>query len=425
MKLREQKGEQSQPTRTWRMQVRDPQARTGDLREPSRETGESTSVADVYIYDLIGMWLGVSSREFMLDIMALGDVAQVNLYIHSDGGDLFTSLAMYEFIKRHPAQFHGYVDGLVASAGTIALAACDKIIQPTTSWQMIHEVWTYVEGTADELEREANRIRESTRGAAQVYAERQAGGKAISDKDIDAILVLMKAETWMLGERAIELGFADEISGAVSMNAILPDQLRRYKNVPPILMEKTMDTNTKKLESPQAEKPDTNALMAQLTQERAARMQAEEQVSKTMAQNAKLKEQSDKLAQEKVVAEDLAAKAEVTRLLSFHDEAGAHVAKITKAEFEPMLKFRKSDPALFAECIAARPAFDMGTTPSNWGNDEAPEARSASPKKAKESHAKMYNTICAQKRSELGRALTKEEIATAHAEALRRVPLPS
>ena len=44
------------------------------------------------MYDEIGGW-GITAKQFAQDLAACGDVSQINLRIHSPGGDVFVALA--------------------------------------------------------------------------------------------------------------------------------------------------------------------------------------------------------------------------------------------------------------------------------------------------------------------------------------------
>ncbi|EHU31090.1 ATP-dependent Clp protease proteolytic subunit domain protein [Escherichia coli DEC1E] len=48
------------------------------------------SDADIYIYDEIGFW-GVTAKQFISDLNALGDITHINLHINSPGGDVFVT----------------------------------------------------------------------------------------------------------------------------------------------------------------------------------------------------------------------------------------------------------------------------------------------------------------------------------------------
>ena len=49
------------------------------------------SDADIYIYDEIGFW-GVTAKQFISDLNALGDITHINLHINSPGGDVFEDM---------------------------------------------------------------------------------------------------------------------------------------------------------------------------------------------------------------------------------------------------------------------------------------------------------------------------------------------
>lgn len=51
------------------------------------------SDADIYIYDEIGFW-GVTAKQFISDLNALGDITHINLHINSPGGDVFEGIAI-------------------------------------------------------------------------------------------------------------------------------------------------------------------------------------------------------------------------------------------------------------------------------------------------------------------------------------------
>ena len=60
-------------------------------------------VVDLMLYGDIGAW-GISANQFARDLKALGDVSQINLHVHSPGGDVFEGMAMYNLLKNHPAR---------------------------------------------------------------------------------------------------------------------------------------------------------------------------------------------------------------------------------------------------------------------------------------------------------------------------------
>lgn len=76
------------------------------------------SDADIYIYDEIGFW-GVTAKQFISDLNALGDITHINLHINSPGGDVFEGIAIFNALKTHGASITVYVDGVAASMASV------------------------------------------------------------------------------------------------------------------------------------------------------------------------------------------------------------------------------------------------------------------------------------------------------------------
>ncbi len=90
------------------------------------------SDADIYIYDEIGFW-GVTAKQFISDLNALGDITHINLHINSPGGDVFEGIAIFNALKTHGASITVYVDGVAASmASVIAMVGKTALITALT-----------------------------------------------------------------------------------------------------------------------------------------------------------------------------------------------------------------------------------------------------------------------------------------------------
>ena len=92
---------------------------------------------------------------------------------------------------------------------------------------MIHDPWSIVVGTAEDMRKEAQVLDKHAGAIAAIYA-----GK--TGKDLEEIEKLMAEETWMTPDEAIELGFADRKEEASKVSAGAFD-LSIYAKVPDIL----------------------------------------------------------------------------------------------------------------------------------------------------------------------------------------------
>lgn len=183
---------------------------------------KSAGTAEIWLYDEIGRW-GITARSFAGELKALGDIKHIDLRIHSPGGDVFEGMAIFNLLKSHPAKITVHIDGLAASMGSVIAMAGDIINMPENSMMMIHKPWGIQGGDADDMRKYAellDKVEDSL-----ITAYRRTG---LSD---DEIKTLLKQETWYTGAEAVAAGFADSVTKAVEVAALLKSQ-PEYENMP-------------------------------------------------------------------------------------------------------------------------------------------------------------------------------------------------
>lgn len=132
---------------------------------------------------------------------------KLNLRINSPGGVVNEAIAMRSIITG--AGFENidvHIEGMCASAATILASIPDAhvSIAPGSEY-MIHNPWTYAEGSAAELEKAAEHLRQledTTRG---FYVQKTGQAE-------EQLQRWMDNETWFTAEEAVRYGFADEIT---------------------------------------------------------------------------------------------------------------------------------------------------------------------------------------------------------------------
>jgi len=169
--------------------------------------------AEILIYAEIGGFFGLSSFEFIQEIKTLGNVNHVDLRISSEGGSVIEAIDMYNAIRRHNATWHAHIDGLAASSASWLILAADKIFMAENAQYMIHRASTGAYGTANDLRKMAD-LTESIEQTAMVNAYKSKTG--LDDK---TIMDMLDAETWMVADKAKELGFVDEVTETLQMAA--------------------------------------------------------------------------------------------------------------------------------------------------------------------------------------------------------------
>lgn len=175
-----------------------------------RAAANKAKVGEVLLYGPISSstWLGdeVTPKQFKADLDGLGEVDTIDLYINSEGGDVFAAQAIYSMLKRHPAAVHTHVDGLAASAASLVAMAGETITLPINAMLMLHSPWSLAMGNAQEFRKMADALDQIRESMIAVYSER-------SGKTHDEVVAILDAETWYTAEEAVAAGFADEVEG--------------------------------------------------------------------------------------------------------------------------------------------------------------------------------------------------------------------
>lgn len=169
------------------------------------EQADGDERAQLYIYSEIGGWFGVWPDEV---VYALSQIkGDVDLHIHSPGGDAFDGVAIYNALRDHDGKVYGSVDGLAASAASVIAMAADELTVKLGGQLMIHDAWGVAIGPAEDMGKMQNFLNKVSDATAEIYAAK-AGGEP---KDWRKA---MKAETWYTGKEAAEAGLADKVETA-------------------------------------------------------------------------------------------------------------------------------------------------------------------------------------------------------------------
>ena len=168
----------------------------------------SGNVANLNIYGDITSWpwleSDVSAYNLSKQLADLQDVTQINVYLNSYGGEVMEGLAIYNALKRHKAHVTTICDGSACSIASVIFMAGDERIMSKPSFLMIHDAWTFAMGNADQLRKQAEDLDTITQASVTAYMEHVniTEGK---------LRELMKAESWLTHEEALEMGFATAV----------------------------------------------------------------------------------------------------------------------------------------------------------------------------------------------------------------------
>lgn len=140
---------------------------------------------------------------------------KLTVVLNSEGGDVFAGLAMYNALRELDAEVTIRIDGLAASIASVIAMAGDKIVMSPGSMMMIHKASLLAMGNTEDLKKAIDVLQTVEESIIPIYAD-QTG---LSN---ETIVEMLDDETWMTAERAVELGFADEVTPSKKSNQEAP-----------------------------------------------------------------------------------------------------------------------------------------------------------------------------------------------------------
>lgn len=183
----------------------------------------TSGVTKMYIYGEIGYW-GVSASDVVEALQSIS--GPVEVHINSMGGSVFEGLAIYQALVEHSAGVDVVIDGLAASAASFIAMAGRTIEIGTAAHVMIHNASSGCYGDAAAMEAQAAMLRNCSTAIAGLYARR-------SGKPTDFFTEAMDAETWYIGQEAIDAGLADKVRGEEDDEPEFPENAANH--VEPII----------------------------------------------------------------------------------------------------------------------------------------------------------------------------------------------
>lgn len=128
----------------------------------------------------------------------------ITVWINSPGGDCVAAAQIYNMLIDYKGDVTVKIDGIAASAASVIAMAGTKVLMSPVSMLMIHNPMTVAFGNAGEMEKAIAMLDEVKESIINAYEIKTGMSRA-------KLSHLMDAETWMDANKAVELGFADDI----------------------------------------------------------------------------------------------------------------------------------------------------------------------------------------------------------------------
>lgn len=173
---------------------------------------------DLWVYD----WFGISAfsphvvREAIRDNVDDELVVEVN----SGGGSVFAGFEIFSLLRGAECRTVAVVQSLAASAASTIISGCDTVQVSPVAQIMLHLPAIVTEGNRED-HRDSIKLLDSIAVSILNGYETKCRGKTTRDK----LAQLMRSETWIPAQDAVEMGLADEILYQDDAAGVIPGSI--------------------------------------------------------------------------------------------------------------------------------------------------------------------------------------------------------
>ncbi len=128
----------------------------------------------------------------------------ITVWINSPGGDCVAAAQIYNMLIQYKGNVTVKIDGIAASAASVIAMAGNTVLMSPVSMMMIHNPATVAFGDHAEMQKAIDMLAEVKESIINAYVIKTGLSRS-------KLSHLMDAETWMDANKAVELGFADDI----------------------------------------------------------------------------------------------------------------------------------------------------------------------------------------------------------------------
>nr|WP_300815661.1 head maturation protease, ClpP-related [uncultured Acetatifactor sp.] len=128
----------------------------------------------------------------------------ITVWINSPGGDCVAAAQIYNMLSNYKGRVTVKIDGIAASAASVIAMAGDTVLVSPVSMLMIHNPATMAWGDHAEMQKAMDMLDQVKESIINAYVLKTGLSRP-------KLSHLMDAETWMDANKAVELGFADDI----------------------------------------------------------------------------------------------------------------------------------------------------------------------------------------------------------------------
>jgi len=149
-------------------------------------------------------------KNFISALNELGDVDYLDIHMFTPGGSVYAGTAIHSLICQYPKTVNCYVEGIVASIGTVIMCAADHVYISDIADTFYHNPIAFIfweTMNAQEMKDYAAELERAAEPIILAYSKK-------TGKTRDELIALMNGAngkgTWLNAQECIDYGFADD-----------------------------------------------------------------------------------------------------------------------------------------------------------------------------------------------------------------------
>jgi ATP-dependent protease ClpP protease subunit len=169
---------------------------------------------DIYFYSDVNLGSIFSLNKTISDLekqmlitqinLGLAKPPHINLFINSDGGEIFSAFTTVDRIKACKVPVHTHVEGIVASAASLISVCGTKRTMGKTAVMLVHQLRSWCGGTHENLKDEAKNLDLLAQKIKAIYLEHT----NFTENELDELL---KHDIYLTAEDCLKHGLIDKI----------------------------------------------------------------------------------------------------------------------------------------------------------------------------------------------------------------------
>jgi ATP-dependent protease ClpP protease subunit len=179
------------------------------------------SPKQITVDGVIGRDAGEISAAMIREQLPANGTDPIRVVLHSEGGSVFEGFSIHDMFAAYQGPKSLSIESSAFSIASFIACAFDDVEISSNGYMMLHNPYAQVEGDDEDFARQSEMLGKLKSSMVSAYAQR-------SGKSEDEIKTILKNETYLNAQQAVDMGLAKRIAG----QPVIGRAFAKVKNMP-------------------------------------------------------------------------------------------------------------------------------------------------------------------------------------------------